>query len=275
MQSFLGSLNYYIRFIEDYAIYASVLALKAKYATTPILWHFDPDRKAIVVVYASDWAISGSLMQEYDQIYYPVMFASRALKSNELNYGIAEKEVLALLRILDLNYNALIGRPIHVLTRHSTLVWLFRSTTLQGRLRQWAALLSPWTLEITKCVKGEDEILGSLAGSITPRSEIKLVNIFPDRPVARLDESIGDRVDLDEALLPEDSRIQDRDPNEYEVERISDMRTGKRTIYGRIDREFLIHRRGYEDPTWVDEADLNCGALRYECEIALIATTLV
>ncbi|OWY91410.1 hypothetical protein PHMEG_00040018, partial [Phytophthora megakarya] len=82
-------------------------------ATTSILRHFDPDRKATVVVYASDWAISGALMQEYDQIYYPVTFASRTLKSNELNYGIAEKEVLAILRILDLNYNALVGRPIH------------------------------------------------------------------------------------------------------------------------------------------------------------------
>ncbi|OWY90227.1 reverse transcriptase, partial [Phytophthora megakarya] len=236
MQSFLGSLNYYSRFIKDYAIYASVLyelreidfavmmkeatqgriqqvleaegadprsqedrdirwihahrsfnVLKTRIATTPILRHFDPDRKATVVVYASDWAISGALMQEYDQIYYPVAFASRTLKSNELNYGIAEKEVLALLRILDLNYNALVGRPIHVLTRHSTLAWLFRSTALQGRLGQCAALLSPWTLEITKCVKGEDEILGALAASITPRSEVDkaLISIAPKKEPRR------------------------------------------------------------------------------------------
>ncbi|OWZ01916.1 reverse transcriptase [Phytophthora megakarya] len=249
MQSFLGSLNYYSRFIEDYAIYASVLyelreidfAAMAKeatqewirqvleaegtdprsqedrnvdrrktsdperlilprwiragsmpigpstIATTPILRHFDSDRKATVVVYASDWAISGALIQEYDQIYYPVTFASRTLKLNELNYGITEKEVLALLRILDLNYNTLVGRPIHVLIRHSTLAWLFISTALQGRLGQWAALLSPWTLEITKCVKGEDEILGALAASITPRSEVDkvLISIAPKKEPRR------------------------------------------------------------------------------------------
>ncbi|OWZ11027.1 LOW QUALITY PROTEIN: reverse transcriptase [Phytophthora megakarya] len=122
-------------------------------------------------------------MQEYDQIYYPVLFASRTQKSNELNYGIAEKEVLALLRILDLNYNALVGHPIHVLTRHSTLAWLFRSTALPGRLGEWAALLSPWTLEITKCVKGEDEILGSLVASITTRSEVNkaMISIAPKK----------------------------------------------------------------------------------------------
>ncbi|OWZ09714.1 hypothetical protein PHMEG_00017544 [Phytophthora megakarya] len=94
-------------------------------------------------------------------------------------------------------------------------------------------------------------------------SKIKLVKIFPDRPVARLDESEGDPVDFDEALLPEDSWTQDRDPHEYKVEQISDMRTGKRDRYGRIYREVLVHWRGYEDPTWVDEADPNCGALLY------------
>ncbi|OWZ09140.1 hypothetical protein PHMEG_00018207 [Phytophthora megakarya] len=98
--------------------------------------------------------------------------------------------------------------------------------------------------------------------SISP--VIKPVKIFPDRPIARLNEAEGDRVDFDEALLPENKWIQDRDPDEYEVERISDMRSSKRTRYGRIYREFLVHWRGYEDSTWVDEADLICSALLYE-----------
>ncbi|KAE9231796.1 hypothetical protein PF004_g10108 [Phytophthora fragariae] len=195
MQSFLGSLNYYGRFIEDIAIYASVLyelrevdfaairdragrewagptvtsvedqqdnrvttdpkwveaeaafsELKKKIAATPILRHFDTEKRPMVIGYASEW--------------------------NELNYGIVEKEVLALLRMLDLGYSMLAGRPIQVLARHSTLAWLFRATGLQGRLGQWAALLSPWTLEITKCTRGEDKILGSLAAAITPRSVV-------------------------------------------------------------------------------------------------------
>ncbi|OWY93100.1 reverse transcriptase [Phytophthora megakarya] len=226
MQSFQGSLNYYSRFIEDYAIYASVLyelrevefaelekrsdlrrildrndpisrdhdpsevkltgpvderwirthrafiASKTKIATTPVLRHFDESRTPVVIVYAIDWAISASLTQEHDGIYHPVAFASRTLKMNELNYNVIEKKVLALLRIMDLNYNMLIGREIRVLMRHSTLSWLFKSTGLQGRLGQWSALLAPWTLEITKCTKGEDEILGAIAASITPRVKL-------------------------------------------------------------------------------------------------------
>ena len=42
-------------------------------------------------------------------------------------------------------------------------------------------LLSNWTLEIKKCEKGKDDILGTLAVSITPREEVdeKLIAIAP------------------------------------------------------------------------------------------------
>ncbi|KAE8980248.1 hypothetical protein PR002_g24183 [Phytophthora rubi] len=239
MQSFLGSLNYYSKFIEDYAVYAAVLyelrevdfaamnkpenrsrvqdlataagddlegvrdpadadlrwirahksfaKLKEKVSVTPILRHFQPELQPVVVVYANDWAISAALMQEHDTVFHPVMFASRTLKSNELNYGIVEKEVLALLRVLNLGHNLLVGRGIKVLARCSTLAWLFRSSGLQGRLGQWAALLSPWTLEIVKCTKGEDEILGVIAATITPRAEVDqaLIAIAPRKEPRR------------------------------------------------------------------------------------------
>ncbi|CAI5706525.1 unnamed protein product [Peronospora effusa] len=198
MQSFLGSLNYYSRFLEDYAIYASILyelrevdyhvlrnrisrtgdiqgddqeedrwarvqvafaMLKNKIATAPILRHFDPDREPVIIVYASEWAISASLVQEYEGVYMPVTFTIRTLKPNEINYGLVDKEVLALLRILDLCYTSLVTRPIK------------------------AALLSQWTLEVVKCKKGEDEILGTLAASITPRENVDsiLSSIAPKR----------------------------------------------------------------------------------------------
>ncbi|QQA74036.1 chromo domain-containing protein (plasmid) [Bacillus licheniformis] len=71
-------------------------------------------------------------------------------------------------------------------------------------------------------------------------------------------------MDFDEVLLPEDSWNVDLEDDEFEVEKITDMRSGKRTRYGRIYREFLVYWRGYDEPSWVDEADLNCGALLYD-----------
>ncbi|KAE9298783.1 hypothetical protein PR003_g23144 [Phytophthora rubi] len=252
MQSFLGSLNYYGRFIEDMAIYASVLyelrevdfaairdrdrrggagptvtstedpqydqatvdpkwveaeaafsELKKKIAATPILRHFDTEKRPVVIVYASEWAVSASLVQDHDGINLPVMFTSRTLKQNELNYGIVEKEVLALLRMLDLGYSMLVGRSIQVLARHSTLAWLFRAAGLHGRLGQWAALLSPWTLEITKCTREEDEILGSLAAAVTPRSVVgqALTAIAPRKEPRRSVDTPVPTVEQDKALL--------------------------------------------------------------------------
>lgn len=181
MQSFLGSLSYYSRFLEDYALYAAILyelkevdyhvlqrqesgtgdieentcqedrwarvhvafaMLKSKIAIAPILRHFGPSREPVIIVYASEWAISASLVQAYDGIYMPVTFTSWTLKPNEINYGTMEKEVLALLRILDICYTLLVTRSIKVLTRHLTLAWLVRSPGLQGRLGNWSALLS-------------------------------------------------------------------------------------------------------------------------------------
>lgn len=206
MQSFLESLNYYSRFLEDYAIYASIFyelrevdfhvlrrrlsgtgdnqeneleedrwsrvqvafaRLKNKIDTAPIFRHFDPDREPVILVYVSDWAISASLAQAYDGTYMPVIFTSRTLKPNEINYGTVDKEVLALLRKLDLCYISLVTRPIKVLTQHSNLAWLVRSPGLQGLLGSWAVLLSQWTLEVVKCKQREEEILGTMAASIT------------------------------------------------------------------------------------------------------------
>ena len=44
-----------------------------------------------------------------------------------------------------------------------------------------AVLLANWALEIRRCKKGEDEILGTLAASITPRQEVDemLIAIAP------------------------------------------------------------------------------------------------
>ncbi|KAE8962554.1 hypothetical protein PF011_g29342 [Phytophthora fragariae] len=71
-------------------------------------------------------------------------------------------------------------------------------------------------------------------------SKLKLVRQFPDRPGTELTVDEAERLDFDEALLPEDSWTTLLGEDEYEVERISDMRTGRRTRYGREHREFQV-----------------------------------
>ena len=128
--------------------------LKNKIATAPTLRHFDPTREAVIIVYANYWAISASLVQDYEGMIMPVTFTSRTLKASEPNYNTVKKEVLTLLRILETCFTMLVTQPLKVLTRYSILAWLVKSTGFQRRLGNWATILSQWTLDIVKCKKG-------------------------------------------------------------------------------------------------------------------------
>ncbi|GMF49749.1 unnamed protein product [Phytophthora fragariaefolia] len=213
MQSFLGSLNYYSRFIEEFAIYASILyelreidffeasgqakarlesndqnqrdrwaratkafvVLKEKIVNAPILTHFDPDKRPVVILQRGN------------------LSCSRA----------RTRGIIALLRVLDVCYTQLVTRSIKVLTRHSTLARMLNSSGLQGRLGRWAALLSNWTLEMVKCTKGEDEILGVIAASITPREDVDsiLTSIAPRKQPRQVISMPPPTVGSEEELL--------------------------------------------------------------------------
>ncbi|KAG3078383.1 hypothetical protein PI124_g19969 [Phytophthora idaei] len=143
MQAFLGALNYYGRFIQNFADYGAVLyqlkdadfepggdltsakasfaELKKRVAVAPILCHFDSVKEVHIMLYVNDWALSSTLMQPHDEKLHPVRFCGRVLKESELGYHPAEKEVVALLQMLKVCYQLLAGRTLHVYTRFSTL----------------------------------------------------------------------------------------------------------------------------------------------------------
>ena len=83
-----------------------------------------------------------------------------------------KREVLALLRILDMCDIMLVTREIKMLNQYSSLDCLVQSSGINGRLGRWTALLWNRTLEARRFEKGEDERLGTLAASITPRAEV-------------------------------------------------------------------------------------------------------
>lgn len=97
-------------------------------------------------------------------------------------------------------------------------------------------------------------------------SKLKLVREYPDRPDTKLVVNEVDRVDFDESLLPEDSWATELENDEYEVEKVLDMRIGRKTRYGRIQHEFFGAVERVPDPSWVDEVELNCGGLLRDYE---------
>ena len=98
--------------------------LKNQIAAAPILRYFDLIWEAVIIVYASEWTILTSLVQDHEGQLMPVTSTSRTLKANELNYSMVKKEVMALLHILETCFTMLVTLPHKFLTRRSTLAWL-------------------------------------------------------------------------------------------------------------------------------------------------------
>ncbi|GMF31592.1 unnamed protein product [Phytophthora fragariaefolia] len=147
-------------------------------------------------------------------------------------------------------------------------VWLYLDRVKEGYARKLAHMWhGPFRVA---AVIDTHAVRREIAGTeyrqfpIVHTSKLKPVRNFPDRPEVPLVIEDQDRFDFDEALLPEASWDTSLAEGEYEVERIADMRSGRRTRYGRTMREFLVHWKGYQEPTWVDEADLDCGALSHD-----------
>ncbi|KAJ0390696.1 hypothetical protein P43SY_010221 [Pythium insidiosum] len=84
-------------------------------------------------------------------------------------------------------------------------------------------------------------------------SRLKLWKSFVGRPDETLVNPQSTRFDFDEAMLPEDSFERPLGDDEYE---------------GRPLREYLVKWTGYDEPTWVSEADLTAPALLDDYERA-------
>ncbi|GMF29431.1 unnamed protein product [Phytophthora fragariaefolia] len=126
-------------------------------------------------------------------------------------------------------------------------VWLYLDRVKEGYARKLAHMLHGPFRVLEKV--GEFTVRIEVAGTeyrlfpVVHVSKLKLVKNFPDRPQIQLNPDVTRRLDFDGSSLPEDSWIQDLGEDEFEVEEITDMRTGRRTRYGRVYREFLVHWR--------------------------------
>ena len=146
-----------------------------------------------------------------------------------------------------------------------TQVWLYLDRVKEGYAKKLAHLWhGPFrVLELV----GDHAVRLETRGTeyrlfpIVHISKLKRVRKLPDRPSDELTVDEMDRVDFDECLLPEDSWVRELEEGEYEVEEILESRATKKMRYGRQQREFLVRWKGYVKPSWVDELDINCGAL--------------
>ena len=157
VQSFLGLINYYRRFIRDCSKIARPLTeltkdvpfawskttqksfehLKNKITSAPVLKTFDPRLPVFVTTDASSVAIGAVLEQETKGERLPVAFTSRTLNPAERNYSPHELELLAIVDTLRAWRPYLHGRKFIVHTDHQPLRYLQTQEHLSSRQVRW------------------------------------------------------------------------------------------------------------------------------------------
>ncbi|GMF15542.1 unnamed protein product [Phytophthora fragariaefolia] len=99
-------------------------------------------------------------------------FTGRVLNDAELRYHAAEKEVIAVLRVLQVFQTLLEGCRLEVYTRHSVFKWILQSKTADGRCVPWGVILSHWDITVRKVQRDEDGLTAIMGAGITPRDHL-------------------------------------------------------------------------------------------------------
>ena len=180
LQSFLGLINFSLRFVPNLAVVtASLSHLLAK--STDFIWsnacqesfmklktlvqqvstlaHPDFSRPFKLQTDASNQGLGAVLLQEnQDKQWQPIAYISRSLTKSEQNYSTTEKELLAIVWAFQKFHPYLHGSNTEVETDHQPLVLLIHKQHPPGRLLRWALALQEYTFTLRYC-KGSTNIV--------------------------------------------------------------------------------------------------------------------
>ena len=264
VQAFLGFCNFYRKFVKDFSRVAKPLTsltrkdtafnwtnecseafdeLKRKLTTTPVLHHYHPDRETIVETDASDGVCAGVLSQRdpNDGHFHPVAYYSESMHGAELNYGIHDKELLAVILALKCWRAELIGLQrdeFLVVTDHRALEYF--STKRQLNLRQagWADLLAQYNFKITyrpgkdneaaDALSRKTEVVRTQKGKMEAQRLRTIFQRVENQEVYRGWAETAGTDDVDDTGLFEMS-LDTPKPHQHEVEVVDRLLTANRT----------------------------------------------
>jgi hypothetical protein len=172
VQSFLGFVNFYQRFIPWYSdivvplihllhkdapwsfdthCKSALNTLKLAFTATPVLSHWTPDVLQIIETDASDYVIAAiNSVQTPDGELHPMAFHSQTLGLVKQNYDTHDKELLAIFKAFKVWHHHLEGSatPVEVFTDHKNLEYFMSSKILTHWQAQWSKYLNMFNLSL-------------------------------------------------------------------------------------------------------------------------------
>ncbi|OMH80018.1 Retrovirus-related Pol polyprotein from transposon, partial [Zancudomyces culisetae] len=133
----------------------ATIQIKQKMSSAPTLAHPDWEKEFIVTTDASLEGIGGILSQQFNEGEKPICFISRITNKHEKNYSISHLEGLAVVWCIQKLKYYLWGKHFTVRTDHKSLLQLFDSKEITGRVARWAMILRNYDYTIVHC-KGKN-----------------------------------------------------------------------------------------------------------------------
>jgi hypothetical protein len=165
IQSFLGLVGYYRRFIPDFSRIMKPMTellkkgakfewgqkcedafdtLRQHLTTTPVLAQHNNNKPFDVYCDASSSRLGCVLMQDNRVIAY----ASRGLRPHEQNYPTHDLELAVVVHALKMWRHYLMGTQYNIYTNHKSLKYIFTQADLNMRQRRWLELIKDYDLEV-------------------------------------------------------------------------------------------------------------------------------
>lgn len=218
LRRFLGMVNYYRRFIDQFSALTVPLtnllknkpkkvdwtpeaeqafrAIKEKLISAPVMANPDFNLPFTVQTDASDHAIAGVLTQVQHGQEKVIAYHSEKLKGAELNYHAAEKEGLAALRCIEKFRCYLEGTQFTLVTDSSALTFIMRSKwRTSSRLSRWSIELQQYDM-VLKHRKGRENIVPDALSRSIEVSELVLNDGWYARLLASVKNDPENHIDF-------------------------------------------------------------------------------